>query len=330
LPSTLTLSFRKTLVTSVDDIEKLRPLWNRLAHESGGTVFQKFEWNRLAAEIFRDRMSPAVCAVEGTRGAAIIPMALNRQRTQLELLGDALFDYRDLLHAGGPEALKLAWEMVEEFDLPISVVAVEPHIAKRHWWRLRPTEFARAPWVDASRITAGDFRAIHTRSARQLRRMERKGVRLRRYSGMERDLVQRIYQLKADQFAGDDNNVFRDESRREFMVAVAAKEAQNCQVFTLEDNSGGIVAGLVTFLDGGVRRFYTIYFEPDWAVYSPGVALVFATTAISLEQGVSCDYMTGEYGYKLRFANANRMLYRIDASAEQIAAIAQEQERRIA
>jgi CelD/BcsL family acetyltransferase involved in cellulose biosynthesis len=101
-------------------------------------------------------------------------------------------------------------------------------------------------------------------------------------------------------------------------------------VFTLEDSSGCIVAGLVTFLDHEVRRFYTIYFDPEWAAYSPGVALVFAATAISLEQGVSCDYMTGEYGYKLRFANASRMLFRIDASAEQIAAIAQERERRIA
>lgn len=104
------------------------------------------------------------------------------------------------------------------------------------------------------------------------------------------------------------------------MVAVAALEREKCQVFTLEDHVGCIVSGLVTFLDRDIRRFYTIYFDPDWAVYSPGVALVFEATARSLEQGLSCDYMTGEYPYKLRFANASRMLYRVEASAALLAA----------
>jgi CelD/BcsL family acetyltransferase involved in cellulose biosynthesis len=154
--------------------------------------------------------------------------------------------------------------------------------------------------------------------------MQRKGVTLHQYSGAERDQVSRIYQFKCDQFAGDVSNVFRDQRRREFMVAVAATEAEKCKVFTLEDAAGSIVAGLVTFLDGGgIRRFYTIYFDPQWAVYSPGVALVFEATALSLEQGLSCDYMTGEYPYKLRFANASRMLYRVEASAAQLAAVAQ-------
>ena len=44
---------------------------------------------------------------------------------------------------------------------------------------------------------------------------------------------------------------------------------------------------------------------------------------IALGQGLSCDYMTGEYPYKLRFANASRMLYSIDASPAQLAAVAQ-------
>ena len=153
--------------------------------------------------------------------------------------------------------------------------------------------------------------------------MQRKGVTLHQYSGMEGDLVKQIYQLKCDQFAGDASNVFRDQRRREFMVAVAALEAEKCQIFTLEDTVGCIVAGLVTFIEAGIRRFYTIYFDPGWAVYSPGVALVFEATALSLEQGLSCDYMTGEYPYKLRFANASRMLYRVEASAAQLAAVAQ-------
>jgi CelD/BcsL family acetyltransferase involved in cellulose biosynthesis len=308
---------------SLSDLDRLRPLWYELFRQSPKTMFQRFEWNRLAAEIFSDRLSPRVCAIETDSGAVIIPAAINHHSNQLELLGETLFDYRDLLHAGDETVLQLAWETMAEFQVPLSITAVQSTNAEAYWQKFDPLEFARAPWVDAAAITAGQFRSLHTRAARQLRRMQRKGVRVHQYTGADCEQVRRIYQLKCDQFAADVNNVFRDERRREFMVAVAALEAENCEVFTLEDGVGCIVAGLVTFLDAGIRRFYTIYFDPEWAAYSPGVALVFEATAISLEQGLSCDYMTGEYPYKMRFANATRMLYRVEASSGQFAAVAQ-------
>ena len=312
---------RKTLARSVDELDKLRPLWNDVFRQSPKTMFQSFDWNRLAAEVFSDRLEPLVCAVESEGGAAIIPAALHRWANRLELLGENLFDYRDLLHAGDEHVLQVAWQMLAEVNLPLSVTAVQSENAAEYWQQFEPVEFARAPWVDAGVVTAEHFRALHTRAARQLRRMQRKGVALHQYSGNDSDQVARIYQLKCDQFAGDVNNVFRDQRRREFMVAVAALEHEKCHVFTLEDGATCIVAGLVTFLDHGIRRFYTIYFDPEWAVYSPGVALVFEATALSLEQGLSCDYMTGEYPYKMRFANATRMLYRIEASPAQLAGV---------
>jgi len=313
-------SARRTVATSVADLDRLRPLWTELSRRTPKTMFQTFEWNRLAAEIFNDRLSPLVCAVESDRGAAIIPAAINRQSSRLELLGETLFDYRDLLHVGDEQVLHLAWQTLAEFELPLSVTAVQSENASEYWQNLQPMEFARAPWVDAAAITAEQFRGLHPRAARQLRRMHRKGVYLHQCPGDDSAQVTRLYQLKCDQFAADENNVFRDQRRRRFMVAVAALEREKCQVFTLEDHVGCIVSGLVTFLDRDIRRFYTIYFDPDWAVYSPGVALVFEATARSLEQGLSCDYMTGEYPYKLRFANASRMLYRVEASAALLAA----------
>ena len=102
--------------------------------------------------------------------------------------------------------------------------------------------------------------------------------------------------------------------------------ASRCELFTLENAAGKLIAGLVSFRDGNIRRCYTIYFHPEWARYSPGVALLYEVTARSLGEGLSCDYMTGEYPYKLRLANASRPLYRVEASAEELADIA---ERRI-
>ena len=217
--------------------------------------------------------------------------------------------------------LQTAWQMLAEFNLPLSVTAVQSENAAAYWQDFEPIEFARAPWVDAAQLTAEQFRALHTRAARQLRRMQRKGVTLRQYSGTD----SAIRSGESISSSAISLPVMRTTS---FATSAAASswwprlrlEAEKCQVFTLEDGVGCIVAGLVTFLDGGIRRFYTIYFDPEWAVYSPGVALVFEATALSLEQGLSCDYMTGEYPYKLRFANASRMLYRIEASAAQLAA----------
>ncbi len=321
---------RKTLARSVEELDGIRPLWNELLRYSPKTMFQRFPWNRLALQTFRDRLTPFVCALESDSGAAILPAVINLHQPRLEFIGETLFDYRDVLSAGDPKVLQAGWRMLAQAELPVSVTAVQRQAAETSWSQFGPQDFAHAPQVDATKITGEQFRLLHTRAARQLRRLQRKGVVVRQHSGAEQSLVRRIYQLKCDQFVDDANNVFRDGRRREFMVGIAAEEADACEVFTLEDEMASIIAGLVTFLDGRVRRFYTVYFNPEWAAYSPGVALVFEVTALSLERGFSCDYMTGEYPYKLRFANASQPLYRIEASAEELYEIAHRQQRRIA
>lgn len=323
----------KTLVRSAAEFAAVRPLWEELSQVAGRavTIFGTFSWNLLAAQVFADKLLPMLASVEGDAGAAIIPACLNLGAQQIELLGEALFDYRDVLHSGSQEALRAAWQMLTGFGMPVVVRAVQPEAMRTRWASFRSNEFARAPWVDASRITEQEFRAAHPRVGSRLRKMQRHGITLHEYPGSAREITSRLYQLKCDQFAADGGNVFRDRSRREFMVEIAAEEASQCKVFTLEDDAACIVAGLVTFLDGPMRRFYTVYFDPQWAKYSPGVALVYEATARSLAEGLSCDYMTGEYPYKLRFANATRMLYEVQASAEELAEIAQpERTRRIA
>jgi CelD/BcsL family acetyltransferase involved in cellulose biosynthesis len=321
----------KTLVRSAAEFAPLRRLWHDLFTRSSGTVFQRFEWNLLAAELFGEHRSPAVAVVEGDTGAAIIPACVNVYTESLELLGEALFDYRDILHDGSPDTLNTAWEMLADFNLPLSVTAIQPEAAELRWVGLRTEEFVSAPWVDAASLSEAEFRGAHPRVGSRLRKILRKGVSIHEYSGADRALVQRLYQLKCDQFPGDVHNLFRDRTRREFMAEIAAQDEGTCRIYTLQDSVGCIVAGLVTFCDEAIRRFYTIYFDPAWAPYSPGVALVFEVTARSLAQGLSCDYMTGEYPYKMRFANASRLLYRVEASAEELAALARPLElRRVA
>ncbi len=314
---------RTTVARSAAEMDRLASLWEHLLRQQPHSSFQRFSWNRLAAELFHDRWTAYVVCVESNSGAAIIPGAIHRSAGQLELLGETLFDYRDVLAAGDPEALRLAWQRVGDCQLPFHVTAVDGGAAHDRWRGFPLTAFAGAPQLDRKAVGEEEFRRAHPRLGRQLRRLQRQGVTLRSYSGADSSLVRELYRAKRDQFAGG-GNVFSDAQRCEFMIAVAALEASACEIFTLQTADESLVAGLVTFRDDRVRRFYTIYFNAQWADYSPGVALVYEVSARSLAEGLTCDYMTGEYPYKLRLANSCRPLYQVDVSANELAGIAKQ------
>ena len=299
-------------------MDALAPLWSGLLRNQPHSLFQRFAWNRLAAQVFSDRLSPYVVCVNSDAGVAIIPAAVHHAKNRLELLGEVLFDYRDVLHAGDAEVLRRAWRQLAQLGKPLHVVAVDQKAAQRRWNDFLPSDFALAPRVDRTLVNEDSFRLAHARLGRQMRLLKKEGVVLRRFSGHDSHVVRQLYECKRTQFAPEENtNLFLDLRRCEFMVAAAAMEGTACEIYTLEKISS-LVAGLVTFRDGDFRRFYTTYFNPEWARYSPGQALLYEVTAQSLADGMSCDYMTGEYPYKLRLANASQPLLRIDLSAEQL------------
>jgi len=179
--------------------------------------------------------------------------------------------------------------------------------------------FVTAPCVRRQDIDAENFAAHHHRSARVLRRLGRMGVEFRQHCGTNTGVVRSVYELKAAQTVSEGVNLFADSTRREFLVATAGLGA--CDVFTLQ-SAGTLVAALVTFRDGAVRRFYTTYYDHAWAHFSPGIALLFESTRRSLAEGFDCDYMTGEQSHKMRFSTSSVPLYRIDTTAERLASIA--------
>ena len=311
-------SFRIVVAQSPSEMDALEPLWNGLLRHQEHTMFQRFSWNRLAAEVFRDRLTPHVVAVENGTGAAILPAAFHHRENRIELLGEMLFDYRDVLHRGNDEVLQAAWRELAGHKKPLHIVAVQERSFKQRWYDFSAMPFASAPQVDRGMVTEAAFRQSHSRLARQMRRLQRQGISLRTFCGSDSEIVQHLYECKRTHFADDHNsNVFLDQRRCEFMVAVAAMAGPTCQIYTLSKDEV-LVAGLVTFRDNLLRRFYTTYFNPQWAHYSPGQALLYEITAQSLGQGLSCDYMTGEYAYKLRLANSSRSLLRVDATWEQL------------
>lgn len=309
---------RISVAETAAEMERLRDLWGELSRSGAYTLFQSFAWNHLAARVFAGRETARVVAVESGAGAAIIPACANGKG--LSLLGEALFDYRDLLAGGDDAATTMAWKELARRPAAFEVTALRGDACER--WEgigLPVDPFVSAPCVLRADMDAITFEARHHRSARLLRRLARAGVTPHQRAGSDATLVRAIYERKAVQVVDTGENLFVDFARRDFLVAVAAESP--CDVFTLE-SAGTLVAALVTFRDGNTRRFYTTYFDRAWAHYSPGVALLFEATRRTLAEGLDCDYMTGEQPHKLRFATASVPLYRVNASAEAVAEVA--------
>lgn len=302
-----------TVARSVAELEKLRAPWQRLYSSGKYTVFQDFDWNLLAARAFSGREEPCVVYAEVDGGVALIPACVSGR--SLGLLGETLFDYRDVLAEGDLEALDLAWAKLAEVGLPLSVTAVRNSAAYRRWSQLQPQPFCQAPAVCPADVSADAFRAQHTGIGRHVRRLQRAGGEVRGYPGTETAVVRRVLELKAEHAAED--NLLRDPARRDFLCAAAALHRGQCDVYTLEAG-GSLAAGLLTFREADTRRFYTIVINPQWAGYSPGNGLLLEVTHAALAEGLTCDYMTGEQPYKLRFATRNVPLYHVEASSESL------------
>jgi len=301
---------------------RIRPLWQKLSVDGCYTVFQNFDLNLLAAERFADREEPYVVCAQSDSGAAIIPAALRRSDGTIRLLGEELFDYRTFLHCGDDEVLPVALEALGELGRPLEIVALRESDRSIVTDELELLPFAAAPGVSCRQVSADQFAAGHTRLARNLRRMERLGFELRIYDGANPYLLRSIYTDKAEQ---SESSLFHDPARIEFMVSAAGLLPDVFEIFTLE-NGAQRAAAVVTLRDNKCRRFYTGWFAAEYQKHSPALALIFEITRQSLAQGLDCDYMTGEQPYKMRLATYSVPLYKVLATAEQLARLARARE----
>jgi CelD/BcsL family acetyltransferase involved in cellulose biosynthesis len=299
------------IATSLPEIEKLQAAWETLyASTRDATMFQSYEWNRLAAQIFKEREHPFVVYAKAARGRALIPACISKETAKF--LGDELFDYPDVLAEGDLGALKAAWQEIARLSVPFRLHGVRTSSPLQKLLSQAVVPFSAAPGVPAT-ISAQEFEQEHTRSGRLVRRLRRLGVQLRR-AVAEPFLVRKIYQLKAAQNE-DGRNLFQDPKRVGFMTFAAQGKAAHCEIFMFEKESE-IVAAIVTFRDRAIRRFYTAYYDQAWARWSPGAALLFEATRLSLEERLACDYMTGEQTYKLRLAGNRVPLLKIEVETE--------------
>lgn len=319
---------RTIIARSAADMDCLAPTWRSLYVRQQSTLFQSFAWNRLAARAFLAIEQPYCVMASTDSGAAIIPAAIGENGRKIVILGETLFDYRDVLAGGDEDALRRAWGELARLGLTMSVTAVRSS-AVPHWHGLGLSPFAKAPQVRRVETSAEEFESNHRRLGRLFRRCEKAGAKLVQCDGRESKFLRWIYRQKALQLAGRKNNLFTNERRIAFLVAAAAMKPNRCEIFTLESGST-IVASLVTFRDGDVRRFYTSYFNDEWARHSPGQLLIYEVTRRSLAAGLDCDYMTGEQQHKTRLATSGVPLFRVDATVDMLKHAATAPEREVA
>ncbi len=145
---------------SAHELDRLKARWTWLERQCQGphydaTLFQSYELNRLAARWFVARESPNVVLAESDCGLAIIPAV--RRRRELGLIGETLFDYRDVLSSGDPAVLEHAWRELARVGLSLEVTALRGEAVRERWTGLNPMPFcpARACVWFAGRMSAG-------------------------------------------------------------------------------------------------------------------------------------------------------------------------------
>jgi len=296
-------------LSKAGEFESVRPLWEQLAARPEATVFQQFHWNRLAAEIFADREQPHVLVATRDSHAVILPLAIRRDSTAA-LIGETLFDYRDMLSTGDSELEFAVLAEASTLGLPLEITALTPAAARR--WNLFSTmPFCKAPRIIRAECTPEHLMESHRRLGRHARRIAARGAQLRHRHGSDSAFIHDLYIRKAAQ-AG---SLFTDPVRRDFMQRICLEEGKRCHIFTYE-TSTDLVAAILTLGSGHARHFYTVYYDIEWKAFSPGQVLLYEASLQVLSENLDCDFMTGEYPYKTRIANAAVPLVRIEATAE--------------
>ena len=300
---------RLRIARSATEMESLGPLWRELERAEPATIFQSYAWNLAAGRHFSDRAQPLVVALESDAGAVIVP-SVQVADGQAAFLGEALFDYRDVLVAGDHAVVPEALAILGGRELTAPAVRAESILATGGWGTVTP--WVGAPLLRACDITPEAFWAQHFKARKQMRRLRRIGGEFRLRRSSEAGLAEWVYQRKAEQFASSNNDIFSDATRRRCMQAIVAASGELCEIFTIEVGSD-IIGTLITFRDRGARRLYTIWHDPAWNEYSPGIVLLFHACYSSLRAGLDVDFLTGEQPHKARFATSRVQLYNFRA-----------------
>ncbi len=227
-------------------------------------------------------------------------------------LGHGLFDYADPL---GP------CEELAQTALPVEAGAWDIRGIRAHSpWRPVFKKLAQAAQGQFQSISAAPFCAgksaveldnEHDRIAGRGRDLERQGVGYEavRERAERQRLLDQMLQWK-QQRMGENNLLHEREAA--WLSEMAAYDF--CELWRMGD--GQTWAGFLTWRHGHTRYGYMLAYDLARARFSPGIKLLYAVLRQSLAEGMRFDFLTGEQGFKLRFATGQEQLLRLQGATQ--------------
>ena len=175
------------------------------------TLFQSYAWNEIAARVFAARERTYVVVAESDIGAAIIPACVGRD--SVSLLGEELFDYRDVITSGDPTLTDSAWEKVRGLGLPLEVKAVR----------------GDCPWAESKPFAGAPYRSCelpvetHYKLERNLRLLAKDGCVLRSQGLKPNSFLNTFHPAEAGCSPGPPTFITCDQERQSGGLATLAE-----------------------------------------------------------------------------------------------------------
>jgi CelD/BcsL family acetyltransferase involved in cellulose biosynthesis len=166
-----------------------------------------------------------------------------------------------------------------------------------------------APLCDPD-VTAADFDLRHRKAADRLKSALRRGAQVFKVEDRDqrRRLLDWILLRKEQRMAALGTPNVLGVREQQWLLTMALQHPQLCALWTLV-RDGRPMAGFLTWVQPRTVYGYTLSFDPEFAHDSPGITLLYAVVREALAQGRQFDFLTGEQGFKLRFATRERRLF---------------------
>ncbi len=286
------------------DLGPLAEVWQAAAASGAGSVFQSYAFARQWARCYAGEAELRI----GWQATPplIVPLAVRRGR--LELMGEGLFDYLDLIGRAEANGQGEAAERARGWGCAAAqFTGVGAGTRFGVFWQGLGAEarpYAAAPVRAAGARLEGEHRRLEARWRRA-----QPTLRLETEAGARRHLLAWLLDHKARGLAGRGERNVLGAREQNWLAAMVEGEPELSELWALE-RGGRRLSALLAWQSRDARYGYTISYEEEAAELSPGILLLFAVVRHTMNEGRSFHFLTGEQAYKRRFATHGAALLR--------------------
>lgn len=309
---------------------RLEDAWRELSNAAGAGPFHRPEWHAARGRTWNRPAERLLTAWQGDELLAVWPII--RSGGHIAAAGAMIADYLSpLVRPGMLEIVSEAFARELAGAAPrIDLARLEPELRPRRWQALLAEQGLQVRRIRQETCPAlglaGGFAAVERGLRPGLRRAYRYAERrLARQGALHAGFVgegevaralSRLVRWHQDRFRarGTPGSFFggRGAFHQELARAFAAAGVLRLASLTLDSRP---IAHLYAFRGGDRFYYYAAGFDPQWALYSPGLVLLKESIRLAAEEGAKeFDFLRGEETYKQPWTTHVRHLERIVAA----------------